>query len=173
MISLIQNSNIRRIDELGRIVIPKDIRKKLHIKDSEPLEIYIQDEEIHIKKYSPLPDVLDFIENLIDIASRTTNNEYILTDRDVVLASSDKIFIGKKLNDNIKNIILGCTEVKNEHMNLQIEDVDLECRVNITPIIVDNDRSGILIEYNKEREILTNDIIKIFANLIENRLNNY
>ena len=77
-----QNSNIRRIDELGRIVIPKDIRKKLHIKDNEPLEIYIDQEEIKIKKYSALPDILEYIKYLIDIGNRITNNKYIVMDRE-------------------------------------------------------------------------------------------
>lgn len=73
---LTENSNIRRIDELGRIVIPKDIRKKLHIKDSEPLEIFIENGDIHIKKYSSFPDVIEYTDFLIDSSSRITLNKY-------------------------------------------------------------------------------------------------
>ena len=74
MITLIQNSNIRRIDELGRIVIPKDIRKKLHISTSETLEIYIEGDEIRIKKYSALPDITQYLSYLLAIGSRITQN---------------------------------------------------------------------------------------------------
>ena len=173
MITLTQNSNIRRIDELGRIVIPKDIRKKMHIKDSEPLEIYIENDEIRIKKYSSLPDIIEYIKFLIDTGSRITSNEYILTTRDDILASTDEDFQGKSLKEDLKNLVLTCTEMKNEKIQFLIDDMILMGYANITPIIVDNDRTGLLIEYNKDRELKNNEIVKVFANLIEKQLNNY
>lgn len=173
MITLTQNSNIRRIDELGRIVIPKDIRKKMHITDSEPLEIFIDGEEIRIRKYSSLPDIIEYIKFLIDTSSRITANEYILTTRENVLAATNDDFTGKTFDDDLKNLVLTCTEKKNEKIEFLIDNMILRGYANVTPIIVDNDRSGLLIEYNSEHELANNDIVKIFANLIEKQLNNY
>lgn len=168
-----QNSNIRRIDELGRIVIPKDVRKKLHIKESEPLEIYIDNDEIHIKKYSALPDIIEYIKYLLDMGSRITENEYILTTREEVLASTDDSFTGKTFGEDLKNLVLTCTERKNEDIRYLIDDSILMGRANIIPIIIDNDRTGLLIEYSKDNTLNETNTLKIFANLIEKQLSNY
>ena len=45
---------IRRIDDLGRVVIPKEIRKNLHIKEDDPLELYVHDNMVCFKKFSPM-----------------------------------------------------------------------------------------------------------------------
>ena len=174
MINLSQNSNIRRIDELGRLVIPKDIRKKLHIKDNEPLEIYIENDEIHIKKYSSLPDIIEYIIYLTDMGNRTTNNKYIVTDRDHIIASTNPEYIGKTLSGTLENIVMNTKEIRNEYMSLPIsENLKINANVNIYPIIIDNDRTGVIIEYNENKSLIEDDVIKIFKNLIEKKLNNY
>jgi len=103
VIKLNQNSNIRRIDELGRVVIPKDIRKKLHIKDNEPLEIFISNDEIHIKKYSSIDDITVYIKYLVDMFNRITQNKYIVTNRESIIASTEQKFNGIELNKCIEN----------------------------------------------------------------------
>ena len=57
---------VRRIDDLGRIVIPKEIRKKLRIRDGENLEILVRDDEIVLKKYSVMKNIGDFASNFTD-----------------------------------------------------------------------------------------------------------
>lgn len=173
MINLAQNSNIRRIDELGRIVIPKDIRKKLHIKDSEPLEIFIEDKEIHIKKYSALPDIEEYVRFLFDVGSRITNNEYILTTRESILVSTDQSLINLPLSKDLKELVVTCTECKNETIDYMAGSESILGKANIVPVIIDNDRSGLLIEYNKTHDLANDNTVKIFANLIEKQLNNY
>ena len=61
---------IRRIDELGRIVIPKEIRKKLRIDNGESLEILIEDDNIILKKYSPVESLNDVVNKYVDIFSQ-------------------------------------------------------------------------------------------------------
>ncbi len=172
MITLQQNSNIRRIDELGRIVIPKDIRKKLHIKDNEPLEVYIRDDEIRIKKYSALPDALEYINYIVDMGSRVTGNNFIVTDRERIIASSSAVLKDLPLDKNLSDLVYTCTDTKNENIDIDINGFKIDGYASIVPIIIDNDRSGLIIEYNNE-PISNIDIIKIFKNLIETRLNNY
>ena len=173
MIFLTQNSNIRRIDELGRVVIPKDIRKKLHIKDNEPLEIFIDNDEIKIRKYSSLPDIIEFIKKLIDIGNRITGNSYIVTDREKIIASTDETFEAVNLDSYLENLVFNCQEEKNSPFEFQNETDKISGFANIVPIIIDNDRCGLIIEYAKNKELKTQDTIKIFKNLVENSLSNY
>lgn len=169
-----QNSNIRRIDELGRIVIPKDIRKKLHIKDNEPLEIFISNEEIHIKKYSVLPDIIDYIDYLIDTGNRITGNSYIVTDTDHIIAANDKGLTDKLISSELERMLFSSQECKNELLNLTItRDKMLKAYYNIYPLIIDNDKTGLIIEYNLEKPITDAFVIKLFKNIIEKNLNNY
>lgn len=169
--TLKENSNIRRIDDLGRIVIPKDIRKKLHIKNNEPLEIYIEDGEIKIKKYSSLPDIIEYIKYLVDIGTRITGNNYIITDREHIIASTNESLVDSSLDSKLDEYVSSSKEEKNINIDLIINDMSITGKANIVPIIIDNDRSGIIIEYNNVLD--SNYTIKIFKNLIEERLNNY
>ena len=58
---------VRRIDDLGRVVIPKEIRRTLHIREGDPLEIYTEkDGEVIFKKYSPMGDLQNFAVQMCD-----------------------------------------------------------------------------------------------------------
>lgn len=173
MIKLAQNSNIRRIDELGRIVIPKDIRKKLHIKENEPLEIFIENDEIKISKYSVLPDIIDYMKFLIDIGNRITNNKYIITDREKILIATDERLENTDINEKLEKLVTECREEKNITFDEIINNINVKGYANIVPIIIDNDRSGIIIEYSQESKLNSTEVIKIFKSLIEKNLNNY
>ena len=167
-----KNSNIRRIDELGRIVIPKDIRKKLRIKNNEPLEIYILDEEIVIKKYSALPDIKEYINNLIEIGNRITNNKYIVTNRTEIIAATNNELIAKSISSTIESYCLTGSEIKNEKLELNITTgYIIDANIVLVPILIEGDRSGVLIEYNEEKKINNELVIKIFKNLIEKSIN--
>lgn len=168
-----ENSNIRRIDELGRIVIPKDIRKKLHIKDSEPLEIFISEGEIRIKKYSSLPDVLEYIDYLLDTSSRITKNQYLVTNRENIISSSDLSLKNNELDKTLEEMVLKCTEAKNELIEITINERKIRAYINATPLIVDTDRIGLLIEYNEEKSLNNDYMTKFLKSLIEKQLNNY
>lgn len=168
------NSNIRRIDELGRIVIPKDIRKKLHIKENEPLEIYINSDEIRIKKYSALPDIIEYVEYLVDLFTRITDNKYIITDRTKIIASSEKEYVDNNLSKTLESYVLSGLEIKNEKKELSItNNKEINANIRLLPIIIDGDRSGILIEYNEKKELKEDTTSKIFKFLIEKTVNNY
>ena len=167
-----KNSNIRRIDELGRIVIPKDIRKKLRIKDNEPLEIFIENEEIVIKKYSALPNIKEYINNLINIGNRITENKYIVTNRTEILASTNIDIVGQPISNSIESYCLTGSEIKNDKMELSItSSYTINANIILVPILIEGDRSGVLIEYNEEKKIKSDFVIKIFKNLIEKNLN--
>ncbi len=80
---------VRRIDDLGRVVIPKEIRRTLHIRVGEPLEIYVSGAgEIIFKKYSPLGELSSFATRYAEVLSRAVSGAVLVTDRDHILAAS-------------------------------------------------------------------------------------
>ena len=78
---------VRRIDELGRVVIPKEIRQNLRIREGGPLEIYVDRHEncLCLKKYSPISDLATFLRGYSDAASRTLGIPVLITDRDQII----------------------------------------------------------------------------------------
>lgn len=80
---------VRRIDELGRVVIPKEIRRTLRIREGDPLEIYTDREgEVILKKYSPIGEMGDIARQFSESLYRIVGHIAIVTDRDMVLAAS-------------------------------------------------------------------------------------
>lgn len=78
---------VRRIDDLGRVVIPKEIRRTLRIREGDPLEIYTEkDGEVIFKKYSPMGDLQDFATQLCDSIGKNTGHIAAVADRDSIIA---------------------------------------------------------------------------------------
>lgn len=80
---------VRRIDDLGRVVIPKEIRRTLRIREGDPLEIFVdRDGEVILKKYSPIGELGDFAKEYADSLYESMNHIVLITDRDNVIAVS-------------------------------------------------------------------------------------
>ena len=80
---------VRRIDDLGRVVIPKEIRRTLRIKEGTPLEIFTDREgEIILKKYSPIGELSIFAKEYAEALAQTTGLVACITDHDQVVAAS-------------------------------------------------------------------------------------
>ena len=78
---------VRRIDDLGRVVIPKEIRRTLRIREGDPLEIYTEkDGEVIFKKYSPMGELQDFAARICDSIGKNTGHIAAVADRDVIIA---------------------------------------------------------------------------------------
>ena len=85
---------VRRIDDLGRIVVPKEIRRTLRIREGDPLEIFTSREgEIMLKKYSPVGELGEFARSYARALAQTTETLVCITDREYVIAAAG---IGKK-----------------------------------------------------------------------------
>ncbi len=96
---------VRRIDDLGRIVIPKEIRKTFHIKESDPMEIFINGEgEIILKKYSPMGEMSSFAKQYTESLAQASGHVAIITDRDVIVAASGglKGCVGKRVSRELE-----------------------------------------------------------------------
>ena len=80
---------VRRIDDLGRVVIPKEIRRTLRIREGDPLEIFTaSDGEVIFKKYSPMGEISQFSGQYSEVLSRTSGMPVLITDRDHVVSAS-------------------------------------------------------------------------------------
>ena len=80
---------VRRIDDLGRVVIPKEIRRTLRIREGDPLEIYTEkDGEVIFKKYSPMGDLQEFAQRVCDAVTQNTGFPAAVCDRDTVIAAA-------------------------------------------------------------------------------------
>ena len=80
---------VRRIDDLGRVVIPKEIRRTMRIREGDPLEIFTdKDGELIFKKYSPIGELSDFAAQMCDSLRKTTDGIAAVCDRDSVIAVS-------------------------------------------------------------------------------------
>ena len=80
---------VRRIDELGRVVIPKEIRRTLRIREGDPLEIYTdKDGEVILKKYSPIGEISSFAKDYTESLFRALGHIACICDRDMVVSAS-------------------------------------------------------------------------------------
>ena len=102
---------VRRIDDLGRVVIPKEIRRTMRIREGDPLEIYTDREgEVIFKKYSPIGELMDFAASYADTLYKTCNIPVAVCDKDIVIACagiSKKEFLEKKISHALESVIEG------------------------------------------------------------------
>ena len=101
---------IRRIDDLGRLVIPKELRRSLRIKNGESLEIFVDGEDIVLKKYSPMESIEDAAIKYVDSFNKVIKHSVIVTDKDKVIAASGtlkKKYLGKNIKMRAKHYASG------------------------------------------------------------------
>ena len=98
---------VRRIDDLGRVVIPKEIRRTLHINEGDPLEIYTaKDGEVIFKKYSPIGDMGQFAEEYCATLQTVSGFPCAITDKEMVVAASGKSkTVGKALSREFEQLL--------------------------------------------------------------------
>ncbi len=175
---------VRRIDELGRIVIPKEIRRTFHIREGDLLEIYTgNSEEIVLKKHSVLKQTLVAAARYAEILSHFTSLPVIITDKESVTAASGsgvikKEFLNKKINPYLREIMesrKNISETENNTVKIHpIEKNNREC-LFMFPIIANGDLCGSIIVLKNE-DIKNKDlkniekIIKISAEFLGSQL---
>lgn len=149
---------VRRIDDLGRIVIPKEIRRTLRIRESDPLEIFTDHQgEIILKKYSPIGEMTSFAKQYAESLAQVSGHTAIIADRDQFIAAAGgfKNIVGKELSsqleekaNNRENILAS----KGERSFIEITQEPIEEYVNeaISPIICEGDVIGIVLLINND-----------------------
>lgn len=147
---------VRRIDELGRIVIPKEIRKNLRIKEGENLEIFIDEKDnIVLKKYSIMNNIGDFAQNFIDSINSYLKHNIIITDNDSIIAVSGKYkkkYINKSISSSLEKMLLKretLLEKHNKKISI-INDEEIEVTYTVSTIISNGDTIGLVIIFDDE-----------------------
>ena len=137
-----QTGVTRKIDELGRIVIPKEIRKNLGIRDGETLEIFTSEDSIILKKYFEVRKYEDLSSKLCELIKNIYNVDLVITDREKVITSSNKDIV-----ENTKFLEL----IDNREMFISKElltinlSIDISGYFTIIPIIASSDSLGLVI----------------------------
>ena len=115
---------VRRIDDLGRIVIPKEIRKSMRIKDGESLEIFLDSDNIILKKYSDLGDLVDFYKNYADSINLYVNENIIIVDRNNIVAIAGSLK-KKYLNMGISDTVLRMIERRDTFVERKKKEIEI------------------------------------------------
>lgn len=166
---------VRRIDDLGRVVIPKEIRRTLRIREGDPLEIYVdRDGEVILKKYSPVSELGDFAKEYCEALYEAIGNIILVADRDEIIAvagAGKKEFLNKPVGAIMERIleerkaVLFKTpqEIKmNRACPIQVEEGDGEnyqfSAEVIAPIVVDGDAIGSVIICSRQNNIKMSDM---------------
>lgn len=165
---------IRKIDELGRIVLPKEIRRNLGIRDGENLEIFVENDHVLLKKYSKMQDYSEIVKNLATIVNDTYDFKIIITDRDKVLFSGiDEIQINQEIGDKLLNLIHNRESVLKSNLDTyHFKDKELTGYFLIMPIISSIDCLGLILLYNDKLAVpeYQFDLLKLLSNLIVSKV---
>ena len=100
---------VRRIDELGRVVIPKEIRRTLRIREGDPLELFTDHDELMLKKYSPIASIEQFAKGTAKSLNEQSGYLAVICDTDGILQASGqgkKQLAGKALSEKMTQVML-------------------------------------------------------------------
>ena len=154
---------IRRIDDLGRIVIPKEIRKNLRIKEGDNLEVFVQNEEIILKKYSMMNKINDLAQELTDAIYTFMKHSIFITDTDSVVAGSGPLK-KKYLNKNISDIITESIKrrdkmIENHFKELNfIEEEIITCSYVMSTILVNGEAMGMILIISEDEKMTESEM---------------
>ncbi|MGL4522729.1 MAG: stage V sporulation protein T [Bacilli bacterium] len=151
---------VRRIDDLGRVVIPKEIRRTLRIREGDPLEIFVDREgEVVLKKYSPIHELGDFAKEYCDALYDSLGKPVFITDRDMIIAVSGlskKDYLSKHITPVIEEAITNRqTVVITSDTNVEMIEgqTDVFLHYAISPIVASGDPIGSVVIIEKDKPI--------------------
>ncbi len=153
---------VRRIDDLGRVVIPKEIRKTLRIREGDPLEIYTDREgEIVLKKYSPICELGNFAKEYAESLAQSIGHITCIVDKDQIIAVSGggkKELLEKHISEKLEKVINErnthiATRNESNFVPILDEDVEIYNYELITPIISEGDVLGAVVLLSSDKKM--------------------
>lgn len=155
---------VRRIDELGRVVIPKEIRRTLRIREGDPLEIFTDREgEVILKKYSPIGELSDFSREYTESLYQAMGHIAAIADKDTIIAVSGagrKELADKAISEDLERIMKNREKiVSNRATDAHFyaitadEDESAYTAQVISPIYAEGDTIGAVILLSKDEKV--------------------
>jgi AbrB family transcriptional regulator (stage V sporulation protein T) len=151
---------VRRIDDLGRVVIPKEIRRTLRIREGDPLEIFVdRDGEVILKKYSPISELSDFAKEYAEALYDSLGSSVLICDRDTYIAvagGSKKEYLNKSISEVVEKAMEDRGSVlvtQQEQVALVDNNTETVSAYTIGPIIANGDPIGAVIIFSKETSL--------------------
>lgn len=159
---------VRRIDDLGRVVIPKEIRRTLRIREGDPLEIFTDKEgKIILKKYSPIGELNEFATEYVESMYDSLGQVGLITDRDTIIAvagGSKKEYLEKRVSKELeeamlnKRILVITDSEKLYPITIDEEDENKYKSQVIVPIVTQGDPIGSVVILPKDPEKILGDL---------------
>jgi AbrB family transcriptional regulator, stage V sporulation protein T len=151
---------VRRIDDLGRVVIPKEIRRTLRIREGDPLEIFVdRDGEVILKKYSPIGELGDFAKEYAESLYESTGHITLISDRDTLIAvagASKKEYLDKQVGPMLESCMDGrkiVIETNTGSYEISKDHVETISTFVIAPIIAGGDPIGTVVLLNRDESV--------------------
>ena len=156
---------VRRIDDLGRVVIPKEIRRTLRIREGDPLEIFTdRDGEVIFKKYSPMGELGTVVAELAEALARTAGMSCAICDRDAVIAAAGgakKDILEKSISPDLELVMEQRATYERgvgETQDLAITANDVYNVIVAVPIITDGDVTGCVAFVGEEENASADEV---------------
>ena len=154
---------VRRIDDLGRVVIPKEIRRTLRIREGDPLEIFTKsDGEVIFKKYSPMGELSEFSGQYSEVLNRAADMPIVITDRDHVISVSGlskKDLLEKRVSAPLEELMESREKyvaTRSKNGLYPIESLEMQALVAF-PVIASGDIAGSVIFMESEQKKLPDE----------------
>ena len=163
---------VRRIDDLGRVVVPKEIRRTLRIREGDPLEIFTDKEgEIILKKYSPMGELGGVVKEICQAVAKASQYSVVICDRDTVIATSGALTKGLSdmpIGSDIKHIMEERIRYdgKEQKHRYYINDEKIGEVALAYPIISSGDVTGCVMFLEDVEKKSTLDIARKFAEML-------
>lgn len=155
---------VRRIDDLGRVVIPKEIRRTMRIREGDPLEIYTDKEGgVIFRKYSPMGDLGEFASKYAESLYKTSGKPVCITDTDSIIATAGapkKELIEKPLSNDMERIMQEKTSfICTDGKKLKLTDMSDKYTLGVvSPIIAEGDAIGNVVIMNENDDTNITDV---------------
>ena len=170
-------NTIKKIDELGRIVLPKEIRRKLKIRNDDFLEIFISNDILCLKKYSKIKSLSNFAQELTDMLYSYTKKDVLITDKHNIIAytgDNKKKYIGKEISDKLLESINRRESIMQNHLK-ELELINNEvinCSYVMDTIISNSEYIGIVVMYSKDNMLSDHEmnVVKILSSFLSKYL---
>lgn len=166
---------VRRIDDLGRVVIPKEIRRTLRIREGDPLEIFTDREgEVILKKYSPIGELSEFAKEYVESLHSSMEHVTCIADRDTIIAMAGapkKEMLEKRVSAALEKIMEDKTSIllsntgDNKMINITADEEGVPKYTSgvIAPIISQGDPIGAVLLLSKEENVHMGDLERKLA----------